>query len=811
MRWPFRSRRRSARPGPRWRSAETAPPHRQWTRLPPLLPTVAMWPPTLTPTLRAPEVTTTRQLLRPRHRYAPLPLVVPVGRVFGLASLGPAVARDLVIPHGAAAEPAPPPIEPGHPAPVHRPALDRPPAVRQPLTEATDAHVGAPRPAEQQRGVDLAAERRRAKFERALKDPAVQSNPNILLDPSMLDELVGDISFDEDTGAGPQEPAAGETRTQVVMRRASLAESRRLGLRDRVRADSEPPHSSDNADNAEAIDDIHDIDDAAGTEVDSDEQPSTPIGDTTASAPAPEPDVEWQPDRPVGARSPEPEWFSHDPGAPALIHRPAPAPPWQPQPVDAEPVPDGMAPPPEPPAVPPSPWPTPAPEAGRPLGLGAPIKSRPVHPAPQPSEQDRKNEASLFGTEPEKRPSPLGGRREPPPRVPTRQSPAHRPAPPGQGTLTTTDLPAPSQPEQPMPSPELSTADSAAPGWGTSSVTQQAPVYRAAIAEVPPHIDVPGPPLPVDDADTSTLPVPWDISEVFRTTFGVRVDTVPVRRGPAVSRHATALAARAFTHRGQVHLPDEAGALGDRDTRALLAHELVHATQQRMLGPALPREDSAEGAQLEEKAVATERWFRGEGPPPAALVHRPPSPEATAAVQAAEYARQVAEEIAELPAAVPEALQRADDTAVADLVPHELKNVIGREFLAWSINPPETMPAAAPDADLAALISGLSQETTNTASGGITSVDELAAALRNALAGTGTQGGIEANDLAAALDRMTTAVEESAASNANTTIDLDDTEFLDRLATKLYRPLRGKLRLELLVDRERTGTLADPR
>lgn len=41
------------------------------------------------------------------------------------------------------------------------------------------------------------------------------------------------------------------------------------------------------------------------------------------------------------------------------------------------------------------------------------------------------------------------------------------------------------------------------------------------------------------------------------------------------------------------------------------------------------------------------------------------------------------------------------------------------------------------------------------------------------------------------------------------TVDLDDARSISELATKLYQPLRGLLRTELIVDRERAGLLPD--
>ena len=89
---------------------------------------------------------------------------------------------------------------------------------------------------------------------------------------------------------------------------------------------------------------------------------------------------------------------------------------------------------------------------------------------------------------------------------------------------------------------------------------------------------------------------------------------------------------RAFAAGGAVFLPDEAGPVDSSRARGLLAHELVHAVQQRTLGPDLPAPDSPLGQQLEAEAQAAERYYAGESgaaePPP--LIHAPlpaPAPE----------------------------------------------------------------------------------------------------------------------------------------------------------------------------------------
>ena len=114
------------------------------------------------------------------------------------------------------------------------------------------------------------------------------------------------------------------------------------------------------------------------------------------------------------------------------------------------------------------------------------------------------------------------------------------------------------------------------------------------------------------------VPVPYDVLDVVRRIQGVDVSTVPIRRGPEVADEARSLGARSFTRGGEVFLPAQEGPPDRPVARGLLAHELTHAAQQRVLGPALPAEDSAAGRALEAQAVAAERWARGLGGEPAA-------------------------------------------------------------------------------------------------------------------------------------------------------------------------------------------------
>jgi hypothetical protein len=100
--------------------------------------------------------------------------------------------------------------------------------------------------------------------------------------------------------------------------------------------------------------------------------------------------------------------------------------------------------------------------------------------------------------------------------------------------------------------------------------------------------------------------IPALLGELRERVNAIELADVRVLRGPAVSARARRLGARAFVQNGDVHLPDEAGPLDSAETRALLVHELTHVAQQRALGGVLPSEFSEEGRLLEAQAVAAE-------------------------------------------------------------------------------------------------------------------------------------------------------------------------------------------------------------
>jgi hypothetical protein len=84
-------------------------------------------------------------------------------------------------------------------------------------------------------------------------------------------------------------------------------------------------------------------------------------------------------------------------------------------------------------------------------------------------------------------------------------------------------------------------------------------------------------------------------------------DAVRIRRGSEAEQMAGALDARAFTHQGEIFLPDKHGPLTGQKAQSLLAHEMTHVVQQRRLGSNLPTEDSPHGQHLEAQAVAAEK------------------------------------------------------------------------------------------------------------------------------------------------------------------------------------------------------------
>jgi hypothetical protein len=272
------------------------------------------------------------------------------------------------------------------------------------------------------------------------------------------------------------------------------------------------------------------------------------------------------------------------------------------------------------------------------LGLGAPIAKQDVEPL-------------IHREEP---PHVVEGVVEPP--APAREQPQEPPPPPAAPVHVAAEPPAPEPPvdrtpEPPEPpSPPAPPTPQPEPVVPRSETTPTPP--RPEPADTPRRESVREPSVPGSpelkkavatyrataelrpaprrrEAPRATVvsPVPPDLAQAVRSRQQADVSTVPVYQGPKVDEAARARGARAFASGGAVFLPSDAGPVDSQKARGLLAHELVHAVQQRTLGTNLPALDSPLGQQLEAEAQAAERYYAGESgaPEPAPLIHAPHS------------------------------------------------------------------------------------------------------------------------------------------------------------------------------------------
>ena len=144
--------------------------------------------------------------------------------------------------------------------------------------------------------------------------------------------------------------------------------------------------------------------------------------------------------------------------------------------------------------------------------------------------------------------------------------------------------------------------------------------FRAAARPVEVVVTEPAPRAP--QRAVVTRP-PTELAQALRSSHGIDVADVEVRRDSAVAAEASARRARAFTRGATVHLPESAGPLTAPQVRGLLAHELMHAAQQRRLGGSLPAEHTAEGRALEAEAIDAEQAHGGTAQNDLPLRHAP--------------------------------------------------------------------------------------------------------------------------------------------------------------------------------------------
>jgi hypothetical protein len=278
--------------------------------------------------------------------------------------------------------------------------------------------------------------------------------------------------------------------------------------------------------------------------------------------------------------------------------------------------------------------------------------------------------------------------------------------------------------------------------------------------------------------DHVTEKVPASLAGALRMLHGADVSDVPVRRGRAVARNAARLDAAAFSRDGAVYLPDAAGSLNQAAAGALLAHELTHVVQQRTLGSALPSETSPEGQALEEQALATQRWFLGAADP----IPAPAIPSGVAAAQpprapVMRHLRPVPAASASEPSAIPP--------------------------VSIPVSPAATPGVQRQPADTAAPIAivGSASPTWHAAYLG-----PIPASVTEEMQEEPVPSDAAITDAHAGIAELRMRVAELADQRH---LDLDDPIGLDELAAMLYGRLRSKLRLELIIDRERAGLLTD--
>ncbi|MFG3421817.1 DUF4157 domain-containing protein [Micromonospora sp. NPDC048063] len=332
--------------------------------------------------------------------------------------------------------------------------------------------------------------------------------------------------------------------------------------------------------------------------------------------------------------------------------------------------------------------------------------------------------------------------------------------------------------------------------------------------------DPPSRVLPAAPAEGPTgEPVPAVLVDGIRRRYGVDVSDVPVRRGPEATAEVRQAGARAATRDGEVLLPADAGPLDAPPARALLAHELAHVVQQRVLGGTAPAESTAAGRDLEARALAAEYAFgdgstpNGVGPlaPAVPLVAVPAGPASTSAggTWGATPDGGLTWRAGPVgPAPTGHPVQRApvggSADALADLrdpVRAEVNRQEGAEQAGSSEPMPETTLAAL-RAEVAA---ATAPPAFDRSAGRLAEVRDAVERLREELR-TATE---REEATTARLDRDTAFLRSWLGDRLpGRTVDLDDADDLEELAGRLYGRLRGRLRQELLVDRERGGRLA---
>jgi hypothetical protein len=514
------------------------------------------------------------------------------------------------------------------------------------------------------------------------------------------------------------------------------------------------------------------------------------------------------------------------------------------------------------------------------LGLGAPLKpGEPATAEPSaPTAEPATAAPSGSPVSPADGPADGDDAEDDSPGPPPQPPPLHHPRPTDPAPSPSPPAAAQSKPASP-PVPAADSVRSPVPTTASASAPPPVPARRPDPAPVP----VVRPATPAaEPAEPATLAhrarsrqahpaVPPDLASALRPGHQVDVSTIPVHRGPEVAAEARALGARAFARGGEVFLPADAGSLDTPRARGLLAHELVHAVQQRTLGTTLPAPDSPAGRALEAEAVAAEHAHSGHAAR-APLVH----PSLTQVIGQA--ARTVGVQLAPLvpqtfePPAPPRPAQSTSDAPAGAVDPAEPLSPPARREIdliaesrairtleEWTAPEPDRngepaedpeagTPAAPPGFDHAAqdgavaeqILQVVNVERAAAGQPALTTLDAPTMAMvRRTVAEQSTETVVGSMVVAQAVAGAheparpaaappvaepvapppTPAAPEPARPPApapvatsavpdETPIEVDRID-LEALAARLYDRLRSRIRMELLIDRERAGLLTD--
>jgi hypothetical protein len=723
--------------------------------------TVTVWsrpPMTTADTFGLPDVAGTRSLLA--RRVPMTGLDAPRGRVYGAVAVPRGVVpvrRSGWLRHLLARRP---PVVPEPVRPWAVRVLERPAVTPGPLTVATDEYLAAPTSS----WVDYPSPVEAP----AAPVPVVYAEPDpITAGGWITDESISDLravlmAAREGVEAASQEPARVDVGDQrpVQPRRLSLSESRRLGIGSRQpKADPEPSAELPPVEVVEPPPTaIVEPPPAAVVEVPSaavvEARPVRVVEAAPVARPAPDPIVV----QPIAVQAVEPEpveprtpeWVTPASAEPELIEQDQFA-PVAAEPMISEPnAPEAIAP--ErttlEPIIPESI--TPEPVAQEPIAV---VPVEPVTVAPVAVA--RRPDVSRHVVP------------EPPPTVVT-------PAPQRRLGLG-----------EPLPPRERLVVDQ--------------------LAEPPPEPE-PTPARVVYSAHW-TEPAPDDLVTVVGAAYGVDVSGTQVHRGTDV---ATRTDARAYTAAGSVYLP---GPLTTTEARATLAHELTHVAQQRVLGTDLPAEWTPAGQALESEAVAAERWvLDGESGPP--LVHAPVATVLATLPEPAAYG---------LPPTVAtstsDGVQRQPLTPMSWTAPDSILALFSDPTEPAGTDTPSptytpstyTSPTiysppahAAPQQETAPPPSPTAPPAEPTAALSPTGVVEFLPSPAEPVESTPVQSPewLVDRELVERRERLFVLCGQRPA-------NLDDVLDMEELAVKIYHRLRGLLRMELIVDRERAGLLTD--